>query len=157
VSCSRETIKIMNPYLVALDNSSRAPVVLAAAIALARRTGAKLILFRAVGLTGDLPVEAYAMSPDSIIEVLRERARRELDDAARAIPAEIEFETRVDIGTAWPAICQVAKSIDAAMIIIGSHGFVGIDLLLGTTAARVVNHADRSVFVVRHPELLAPT
>jgi nucleotide-binding universal stress UspA family protein len=35
------------------------------------------------------------------------------------------------------------------LIVIGSHGFSGIDRLLGTTAGRVVNHADRSVIVVR--------
>ena len=37
------------------------------------------------------------------------------------------------------------------LIVIGSHGYGGIDHLLGTTAARVVNHADRPVLVVRGP------
>ena len=32
---------------------------------------------------------------------------------------------------------------------IGSHGYGGLDRILGTTAARVVNHALCSVFVVR--------
>jgi nucleotide-binding universal stress UspA family protein len=45
--------------------------------------------------------------------------------------------------------------VEAALILIGSHGYSGLDHLLGTTAARVVNHADRSVLVVRHPEMLA--
>ena len=41
------------------------------------------------------------------------------------------------------------------LIVIGSHGYGGIDRVIGTTAAKVVNHADRSVLVVRSPERLA--
>jgi nucleotide-binding universal stress UspA family protein len=147
----------MGPYLVALDSSPRAPAVLAAAVRLAAATSSKLILFRAVGLPGDLPVEAYAMSPQDVVGVLRQRAARELQELARTIPEPIKYETRVDIGTASQAICEVGKASNAALIILGSHGYSGIERLLGTTAARVVNHADRSVLVVRHGELLDPT
>ena len=149
--------KFMKPYLVALDNSARAPAVLAAAIRIARTTPSKLIVFRAVGLSGDLPIEAYATPPEGVINLLRGRAERELGEAVKSIPPGIDFTIRVDIGTAWQAICEAAKAVDAAMIILGSHGYAGIDRLLGTTASRVVNHADRSVLVVRQPELLDAT
>src|SRR6266851_2032670 len=146
----------MNTYLVALDNSPRAPQVLRAASALARSGHAKLIAFRAVGLPSDLPVEAYAMSPDGVLDVLKQRATKELGDLVLAIPHDVPFETRVEIGTAWQAICDAGHQTGAALIILGSHGYSGLDRLLGTTAARVVNHADRSVLVVRSPELLGP-
>jgi nucleotide-binding universal stress UspA family protein len=97
------------------------------------------------------------MPPEGVVQILRQRAQRELEEAAKAIPAGIAFETRVDIGTAWQGICEAGKDVKAAMIILGSHGYSGIDRLLGTTAARVVNHADRSVLVVRQPELLDAT
>jgi nucleotide-binding universal stress UspA family protein len=144
----------MKTYLVALDSSPRAPHVLAAAIILARATSAKLVLFRAVGLPGDFPIESYAMPPDNVIGMLETRAKNELEQAARTVPAGILVETRVEIGAPWEAICRASKSLDAALILIGSHGYSGLDHLLGTTAARVVNHADRSVLVVRHPEML---
>jgi len=149
--------KFMKPYLVALDNSPRAPAVLGAAIRIARTTATKLIVFRAVGLSGDLPIEAYAMPPEGVVNLLRDRAQRDLEDAVKPIPPGIDFAIRVDIGTAWQAICEAAKAVDAAMIILGSHGYTGMDRLLGTTASRVVNHADRSVLVVRQPELLDAT
>jgi universal stress protein F len=139
----------MKPYLVALDNSPRASHVLAAAIALAEATSTKLVLFRAVGLPGDLPIEAYAMPPDGVVDVLQQRAMSDLDVASRTIPAGVRFETRVEVGTSWQAICNAGKALDATLIIIGSHGYSALDRLLGTTAARVVNHADRSVLVVR--------
>lgn len=139
----------MKPYLVALDSSPRASHVLAAAIALAKATSTKLILFRAVGLPGDLPTEAYAMSPDGVLDALRQRATTELDQASRAIPEGVTFETRVEVGSAWQTICVASKALDAALVVIGSHGYSAMDRLLGTTAARVVNHADCSVLVVR--------
>ena len=145
----------MKTYLVALDSSPRAPHVLAAAVALARATAAKLVLFRAVGLPGELPIESYAMPPDDVVGLLEDRAKRELAQVSHGIPEGIRFETRVEVGTAWQAICQAGRAVEAALILIGSHGYSGLDHLLGTTAARVVNHADRSVLVVRHPEMLA--
>jgi nucleotide-binding universal stress UspA family protein len=143
-------------YLVALDSSPRAPHVLSAAVGLARAMSAKLVLFRAVGLPGDLPIEAYAMPPDAVIDVLEDRARKDLAEASRAVPEGVKFETRVQTGTAWQAICDAAKEVGAGLILLGSHGYSGVDRLLGTTAARVVNHADCSVLVVRHPELHGP-
>jgi nucleotide-binding universal stress UspA family protein len=141
----------MRTYLVALDHSVRAPEVLAAAIVLAESTGAKLVLFRAIGLPHDLPVDTYAMSPDEVIGQLRQRAAAELDDLAKAVPSGVSFTTRLEIGVAWQAITSAARELGAEMIIMGSHGFSGVDRLLGTTATRVVNHADRSVLVVRSP------
>jgi nucleotide-binding universal stress UspA family protein len=43
----------------------------------------------------------------------------------------------------------VARELSVDLIAIGSHGYSPVDHVLGTTAAKVVNHADRSVLVVR--------
>jgi len=58
----------------------------------------------------------------------------------------------VRTGVPWQAICEAAREQEAELIILGSHGYGGFDRLLGTTAAKVVNHADRSVMVVRQPD-----
>jgi universal stress protein F len=144
--------RTMKPYLVALDMSPRAQDVLAAAVALAQTTRAKLILFRAVGLVGDLPIEAYAMPPGGVVDLLKQRAESALEDAARTVPSGVSVQTLVAVGTPWQAICEAGKAADASLIILGSHGYSGLDRLLGTTAAKVVNHADRSVLIVRQPE-----
>lgn len=139
----------MKTYLVALDNSARAPHVLATAAELAESNSAKLVLVRAIGLPRDLPHEAYAKSPDEVVDVLRERAVSELESLARAVPNGVSFTTRTEVGVPWQVIGAVGHELGVHMIVIGSHGFSGVDRLLGTTAARVVNHADRSVLVVR--------
>jgi nucleotide-binding universal stress UspA family protein len=43
----------------------------------------------------------------------------------------------------------VARTVDVDLIVLGSHCYHGLDRVLGTVAAKVVNRADRDVFVVR--------
>jgi nucleotide-binding universal stress UspA family protein len=140
-----------NQVLVALDSSERATQVLAAAARIGERMGGKLLLLRAVSIPTELPSEAYAMSPDELVVSLRDRALREVTALAAAVGGP---PVLVEVGTPWQVICRVARERDAALIVLGSHGFSGIDHVLGTTAAKVVNHADRSVLIVRAPELL---
>lgn len=135
--------------LVALDTSPRAPGVLAAAVNIARESGGQLTLFRSVGIPIDLPPEALSMSPAQLPEFLENRARQELEELVRSLPSELVRGMSVHVGVPWEAICRVAREVEADLIVLGSHGFSGIDRLIGTTASRVVNHADRSVLVVR--------
>jgi universal stress protein F len=51
----------------------------------------------------------------------------------------------------WQAVCEMARTLEAELVVIGSHGYFGFDRLLGTTAGKVVNHAHCSVLVVREP------
>src|SRR4051794_6772633 len=142
----------MKLILVGLDSSPRARGVLAAAVDLARRTGAKLRLLRAVGLPPELPATLWTMPPNQLLESFLVSARRELDDQSREVPRELLDGTSAIVGVAWDAICSAAREHGADMIVVGSHGYGILDRLLGTPAAKVVNHADRSVLVVREPE-----
>ncbi len=45
------------------------------------------------------------------------------------------------LATPWQGLCTIAEGCEADLIVIGSHGYGGLDRVLGTTAARVVNHA----------------
>jgi nucleotide-binding universal stress UspA family protein len=141
----------MKRILVGLDSSQRARVVLDAAIDLARRTGAKLRLFRAVGLPPEMPSTMWAMPPNQMLETLLAASRRELDEYAATVPPELLDGATTHIGVAWDAICAAARELDVDLVVIGSHGYSVLDRIIGTTAAKVVNHADRSVLVVRNP------
>jgi nucleotide-binding universal stress UspA family protein len=143
-------VEAMDRILVGLDASSRAAGVLATATDLARRTGGKLILFRAVGVPHEIPAEAYSMTPAALAELLEREAKRYLDKVAAELPAGTVLETAVGIGTPWQAICTAADHHKVDLIVIGSHGYSGLDRLIGTTAGKVVNHAKGSVLVVRN-------
>jgi nucleotide-binding universal stress UspA family protein len=139
----------MKLILVGLDASVRAEGVLDAAVDLARRTGNKLVLFRAVSIPHEIPVEAYTMSPASLVELLENDASRYLDDVSARVPPELLADRVMHIGVPWQGICDTADRLHAGLIVIGAHGYSGLDRVLGTTAAKVVNHAKQSVLVVR--------
>jgi universal stress protein F len=144
----------MKRILVGLDGSPREQAVLTAAVGLARATGAELVLFRAVGLPTELPPEAYLLPPSEVTQLLEKQASDALARVRTHVPSEVVSRTRIAIGTPWEAICRIAKDEDVNLVMVGSHRYDVLDRVLGTTAAKVVNHADRSVLVVRSPERL---
>lgn len=139
----------MQLLLVCLDASDRAQFVLSQAIDIAKASKAKLRLFRAVGVPPELPKELYTLSPNALPDVLVKGAQEQLGELAKQVPAELLDGVDAHLGIPWDAICKAAQTSNADLIVIGSHGFSGLDRVLGTTAARVVNHADRSVLVLR--------
>jgi universal stress protein F len=141
----------MKRILVALDGSSRAPAVLAAAVKIAELADAKLILFRAVGIPPDLPHEVLELTDKRLEDVLIRNATTDLERAAADLPATRIEKVVARFATPWDGICRTAGDHAADLIVIGSHGYGALDRLLGTTAAKVVNHADRNVLVVRSP------
>jgi nucleotide-binding universal stress UspA family protein len=138
--------------LVALDGSERAPFVLRAALELAETAHAKLVLFRAVGLPIDLSPGLFMIAPDDAQSLLEKEAKQALAHLAKPVPLELLDGIHVAVGQPWDAICAAARREGADLVVIGAHGYHFIDRILGTTAARVVNHSDRPVLVVRPPE-----
>ncbi len=141
----------MKKILVALDASSVANAVLQRAAELASAYRAKLLLVRAVGLPTELPPEALAMDPDSVTGLLVTTAERDLARLAATLPAEIDVERTVQVGTPWRIICDLADDNDVDLIVIGAHGHRLLDRVLGTTTNRVVAHTERSMHIVRTP------
>jgi nucleotide-binding universal stress UspA family protein len=124
---------------------------LAAAIGFARARGARVTLLRSVGLPADVPQDFWKTTEQPLIEVLEQNARAYLEKVATTVPAEVFDRTQVVVGAPWQAICDAARESKADLVVIGSHGYGAVDRLLGTTAAKVVNHSPCSVLVVREP------
>ena len=139
----------MTTILVGVDGSTRTPLVVEQAARMAERLGGKLLLVTSVGLPPEVPAHFWAVSTLDLSGILIENSKKVLEGIVAKLPADLVQGTLVEIGTAWDIICRVAKSENVDLIVIGSHGYGGLDRLIGTTASRVVNHADRSVFVVR--------
>ena len=142
----------MKTILVALDNSPRAPEVLKAAIEAANATSdAKLVLFRAVGIPPEMPGLIWQTDAPSLMDLLRDAAKKGLEAHAAHVPASLRSEplVSVEIGSPWQGICTAIEREKADLLVIGSHGYGVVDRILGTTAAKVVNNASCSVLVVR--------
>ena len=148
----------MKRILVALDSSPRASSVLETAARIASvMPGCKLVLFHSFGLPPELPASALGYVDGDLTDILAKKARAEIDALAATVPADLIERIEVMLGVAWQAICREATERDVDLIVVGSHGYGVIDRFLGTTAAKIVNHTDRSVLVVRPPVVAAAT
>ncbi len=139
----------MKRIFVALDSSTRAPTVLAAALRLAQLADAMLVVYRAIGVPPDMPRELFEMTDLRLEDVLIRNARESLARLTADVPPERIEHIVTTFATPWDGICRAAREYDADLIVVGSHGYGAIDRILGTNAGKVVNHADRNVLVVR--------
>jgi nucleotide-binding universal stress UspA family protein len=94
---------------------------------------------------------AWPVSDQPLLLILRAQAKSYLDTCAKTLPSGRVGAVRVEVGVPWQAVCAAAIDEGADLVVIGSHGYSVLDHLIGTTAAKIVNHADRSVLVVRTP------
>jgi universal stress protein F len=137
--------------LVGLDGSPREALVLAAAQDLALKFDSKLRLLRAVALPPEIPTEAWQGPKCSLREYLEKAARKGLERCAEQLCEALRARSALEVvvATPWEALCLCAQAHEVNVIVIGSHGYGHLDRVLGTTAARVVNHALCSVFIAR--------
>jgi universal stress protein F len=140
----------MKKILVALDGSTRAPRVLDAAIHLAETSGAKLVLYRAITVPTDLPRETFSVAATRLEDILVSYARSDLAKVAEGVRPALVDQVITAFATPWDGICRAARELDVDLVVIGSHGYGGLDRLVGTVASKVVNHCDRNVLVVRN-------
>lgn len=84
----------MRRIIVGLDASPRAPGVLAAAVSLGRAYGARVALFRSIGLPPDIPQDFWKTTPEPLIETLQRRAMQDLERLAKTVPRRCSASSR---------------------------------------------------------------
>jgi len=106
--------------------------------------GAKIILLNVVE---DIPTWASVELPVGLVATSLQAAQDELQAIANASGVPMEAEART--GHSYKTILDVANEKQVDMIIIASHQPGLQDYFLGSTAAKVVRHAQCSVLVIR--------
>ncbi|MCP4768999.1 MAG: universal stress protein [Gammaproteobacteria bacterium] len=106
--------------------------------------GAKIILLNVVE---DIPTWAAVELPVDLVATSLQAARDELQAIANASGVPMEAEARA--GHSYKTILDVAEEKQVDLIIIASHQPGLQDYFLGSTAAKVVRHAQCSVLVIR--------
>ena len=135
--------------LAALDFSPRAAAVLDAAAELARRFDARVWPLRVVTLPPEFPPAAHVAHKDLVPAHVEALATEELRRFTSRVP-DVTMEAPIVKMSAqpWRAILDASEEYDVDLIVVGSHGYHGIDRVLGTTSGKVANLALRSVLVV---------
>jgi nucleotide-binding universal stress UspA family protein len=137
--------------VVGLDRSEVAKIVLAEAIEFAKRYHGKLHVVRAVPVPVEMPLEALSVDPEALPARLLDHAQRDIERTVEGTDPALIGSVEARVGVPWQVLVDVAKEKKAGLLVVGTHRYGVIDRLLGTTAARVANHAPCSVFIIRPP------
>ncbi|MCG8426754.1 MAG: universal stress protein [Chromatiales bacterium] len=134
--------------LLATDFSGDSERVVDKAIELAEQNGAKLSLLHVVEYTGTVYTGEIPL-PESlnIDQELTEQAEGNLQTLIRR--KGVQATTHVATGIPKKEINRVAEENGVDLIVIGSHGKHGLQLLLGSTANGVLHLAQCDVLAVR--------
>ncbi len=88
---------------------------------------------------------------DTVEQVEQAAARRSLeiaDEGARLIPGA-EARSVKEHGRVWRTLLDVADSVDASVIVVGSRGLGALkSTILGSVSQGLANHSHRTVMVV---------
>ncbi len=135
--------------LLAVDFSEDSEVVTRKALDMAHCSKAKLSLIHVVEYTSSMYAGDIPLPEDLDLD-------RRLADQAEKKLAELvsshhltNAEQHVEIGVPKHEIVRVAEEIGADLIVVGSHGRHGLQLLLGSTANGVLHQAKCDVLAVR--------
>lgn len=107
-------------------------------------SGARIIL---LNIVEEIPGWAAAELPADLLKQSRQRAQDDLQTIANASGNDLEVLVRS--GNPYKSILEVAGEEGVDLIIIASHRPGLQDYFLGSTAAKVVRHANCSVLVMR--------
>jgi nucleotide-binding universal stress UspA family protein len=139
----RRKILGLKRLLVATDLSSRAEKAIARAVQLAEQhSGTLSVLHILTGASG------HETERPQIVSRIEKDLRRKLE--ALSLKRTALASVRVLSGTPFVEIIRQGREEAADLIVVGAHGkdFMK-DLLLGTTAEKIVRKGDRSVLVVK--------
>lgn len=147
-------MNLYNSILVALECGKDAKLVLDKAAALAKQNpDAKIHL---VHVVLDLIVADWAGSPGQIPPPLdQEELAQSGADYLRPFIEEAGLDPNNLIMCFGPPAQQILKQADnlnADMIVAGSHSRHGLEVLLGSTAHKILNLAECDVLLVRCPK-----
>jgi len=144
--------------VVGTDGSESAAIAVAGAAEIARLTGATLHIATVGGATtsamlGDPLAGAAAMSVAA--EETRDELNTIVERAAEPAQAQgVTVATHTLIGSAAQALCDLAESVGADLLVVGTRGMKGGRRFLGSVPNTISHHAPCSVLIYEtsHPE-----
>jgi len=138
--------------LVPIDFSDCSKKALAYALPYAREFGANITLLYVARF--DYAASEMDSSEAPVLEGAHlERAKKELLKITQKLPVGIKIKTVVLTGKPYQEIVAAARDLDSDLIIIGTHGAMGVEReFMGSTAERVARYANCPVLIVRERE-----
>jgi universal stress protein A len=148
---ANETIALKR-ILVPVDFSESSRKALQYALAFATQFNAEVTLLHVV--PNVVAESRIAFDMPELQRSLLTEARQKLDEELKAFSGRpVKCAVTVVRGVPYHEIVEVAKKSNIDLIVLGTHGRTGLKhLVMGSTAERVVRHANCPVLVVRERE-----
>lgn len=146
----------LKTILVPYDFSGYSSKALNYALQFAEQFGAAVVVMHVVEPMPILPTDVLAAAP--IPDTTGDRvpaisSRMEELCQKAGTPHHVSVRSLVITGTPYERIVETARSEDADLIIIATHGYTGFKhFYMGSTTERVIRHAPCPVLVVREKE-----
>ncbi len=143
----------------AIDDSEFSRTIFEQALALAKTHHSALMIMHVLSLSDDIyPGYPYVGIPHTAFQVYAKRWEdrkqtslmqlKALESEATAIGVLVEFTQNA--GDPGKSICDVAKSWDANLIVIGRRGLSGLsELFMGSVSNYVLHHAPCHVLTIQ--------
>lgn len=159
---------MLQKFLVAVDNSAMGQRVFEEAFTLARATGANMMILHVLDLeeqeSPQIPMiyDTYSMPLDEqTMELYRQQWQefenqglkmlQSLADTAASAGVTTEFTQKT--GSPGRAICELADSWSADLIVMGRRGLSGVkEAFFGSVSSYVLHRASCSVHIVHKEE-----
>lgn len=146
-------MRSIHRILFATDFSAASEPALDRAIDLSKDSGAELIVAHVYEPPSRMSLDGYVLPQiyDDFEDALREEAEKQLAPlVARARKAGVNTRSLLVKGIPYRAIARAARSNNADLVVLGTHGRTGVArLFLGSVAARVISTAPCPVLTVR--------
>ncbi|NRB39120.1 MAG: universal stress protein [Pseudomonadales bacterium] len=139
--------------LVAIDLEHEAEAVIKKALAVSAEDTNIHVVYVVTPLTDALYANGLGLvSPMLEVEDLQQEAIKASKARLTSLVSSFtsaNIKADVLVGDTVRTLVDEAKDIEAQVIVIGSHGKKGLQLLLGSTASGVLHHAGCDVLAVR--------
>jgi nucleotide-binding universal stress UspA family protein len=148
---------MLNKILIPLDGSELSERALLPGLQLAQHAEAQLVLLSSLVPERVAVSDAYAVGAYGTLSALQPLAKARKDLAqylhsvhAHKIPAGVEVKVELREGDPAESIVEAAKTAEAGLIVMSSHGYSGISRwVMGSVAERVLYKAPCPVLIVR--------
>jgi nucleotide-binding universal stress UspA family protein len=156
---------MFHKILVAIDSSKNNHQVFDQALALAKATGSNLMLLHVLSSEEEgspnvsmVGLEYYPTIAGEVAEMYQKQwadyENRGLEMlqfyAERAAAAGVSAESTQNFGSPGRIICELARTWEADLIVMGRRGHSGLnELILGSVSNYVLHHASCSVFTIQ--------
>jgi universal stress protein A len=146
---NKKTSSTPKSILLPVDFSDHSERTFKEAVKLAKTFGANLTVLHVLETT---PTLDYGIEAQRKLQAAKENAEERLKKLTSNSPEARKTVARqfVRVGRAYPEILKVAEGMRPDWIIVGTHSHNDLKhALLGSTAQRVVEHANSPVLVIR--------